>query len=110
VTTIDLGHAGIASGAAIAPRQGLALVISGTVTAIGFVDEITEGDNTVVAGSPFSFPTGGRPLISDGIVFDSIHDSAPVSMISTRLLARAGAPRPGPGWQASTLPRIALVR
>jgi hypothetical protein len=91
VTIIDLGHGGQARGAAIATKQGLALVISGSVTANGFLDEIKESDNTLVTGSPFSFPTGSRPLVSDGIVYDPIDNSALVSMTSTSVTCPGGS-------------------
>ena len=91
LTTIDLGHTGVARGAAIAPAPGLVLVISGRVAATGFLDEINESDNTLVAGSPFSFPTGSRPLVTDGIVFDPLHNSALVSMTSTPVTCPGGS-------------------
>lgn len=91
LATIDLGHGGSARGAAIAPKQGLALIISGSAAATGFLDEINESDNSLVAGSPFSFPTGGRPLISDGIVFDPRSDKALVSMTSTLATCPGGS-------------------
>src|SRR6185312_2957789 len=77
------GHGGVATGAAIAPKQGLVLAASGSIAATGFLDEINESDNTLAAGSPFSFPTGSWPLFSDGIVFDSGTNSALLSMTST---------------------------
>lgn len=91
VKLIDLGHGGEARGSAIAAKQGLALIISGSVVANGFLDEINESDNSIVTGSPFSFPTGSRPLASDGIVFDPIHDSALVSMTSTPVTCPGGS-------------------
>ena len=81
--TIDLGHGGVARGVAIAPKQGLALTISGDPSATGFVDEINESDNTLVDGSPFPFPTGSEPEPSDGIVFDPLNGIALISMTST---------------------------
>jgi hypothetical protein len=83
LTTIDLKHAGPAQEAAIAPKPGLLLVTSGSVAATGFLDAINESDDTPVAGSPFSFPIGSRPLPSDGVVFDARHNRALLSMTST---------------------------
>lgn len=77
--TIDLG-AGFARGATIDGKQGLVLVVSESATSIGFLDVIDESDNSLVAGSPFSFPTGSVPDVSDGIVFDSQSDTALASM------------------------------
>lgn len=91
MTTIDLGHGGVATGAAIAPKQGHALVASGSIVAGGFLDEINEGDNTLLAGSPFSFPLGSWPLFSDGVVFDSRTNSALVSMTSTPVTCPGGS-------------------
>jgi hypothetical protein len=91
VTLVDLGHGGQARGAAIAAKEGLALIISGSVVATGFLDEINESDNSIVSGSPFSFPIGSRPLASDGIVSDPIHNSALVSMTSTPVTCPGGS-------------------
>ncbi|MGD0291936.1 MAG: hypothetical protein ABSC63_20180 [Candidatus Binataceae bacterium] len=91
VTLVNLGHGGEARGSAIAAKQGLALIISGSVVATGFLDEINESDNSIVSGSPFSFPIGSRPLTSDGIVSDPIHNSALVSMISTPVTCPGGS-------------------
>jgi hypothetical protein len=91
IATIDLGHGGVARGAAIAPKQGLALIISGSAAGAGFLDQINESDNSLVTGSPFSFPPGGQPLTSDGIVFDSLNNNALVSMTSTPLTCPGGS-------------------
>jgi hypothetical protein len=103
LTTIDLGHGGIARGAATAPKPGLVFVISGAATGTGFVDEINESDNTLAAGSPFSFPTGGGPLASDGIVFDPLHNDALVSMTSAPSTCPGGSTTACTGMAAFSL-------
>jgi hypothetical protein len=102
-TTIDLGHGGVATSATIAPKQGIALVISGSIAATGFVDEINESDNMLVAGSPFSFPIGGQPNFSDGIVFDSNNNSALVSMTSTPVTCPGNSGTPCTGMAVFSL-------
>jgi hypothetical protein len=89
--TIDLKHAGPTQEAAIAPKQGLVLVTSGSVAATGFLDAINESDGTPVTGSPFSLPIGSRPLPSDGIVFDARHNQALLSMTSTPITCPSGS-------------------
>jgi hypothetical protein len=91
MATIDLGHGGLAMGATIAPKAGLALISSGSILTTGFLDEINESNNTLVSGSPFSFPLGGYPLFGDGIAFDSATDSALVSMTSTPVTCPGGS-------------------
>ncbi|HUY26795.1 MAG TPA: hypothetical protein VMV27_05200 [Candidatus Binataceae bacterium] len=88
--TIDLGHQGFARGATIAEKQGLVFVVSGYVTTTGFLDVVDETDNSLVAGSPFSFPTGSIPIITDGIVFDTQSDTALASMTTTFPICTGG--------------------
>ncbi len=53
ITIIALTHGPTPTGTALDNNDHLILVVSG-----GFVDEINESNNTLVAGSPFAIPGG----------------------------------------------------
>lgn len=85
VTTIDLGHFGFPAAAAVSPSRRLVMVISGSVLDTGYLDLIDENSNKLTSDSPARFPTGSRPIATDGIVYNPVTNSALVSMTGTPL-------------------------
>jgi len=100
VKNIDLGNNDIPSGVAITDTK--VLVVAGGVGLGGHLYIFNKSDNSPVAGSPFSFPTGSDTFGISGVVYDPVHNQAVVSMCDT--VGCTGNADAATGWAFFNLP------
>jgi hypothetical protein len=71
-TVVVLSHPDTPTGTALDNEHSLVLAVSGKSGSGGFLDIIKESDNTLVSGSPFSYPTGSEAGFFGQVLFDPV--------------------------------------